>query len=121
MCLAKVGASFGSLEFHEACETDLALLRASTYVRCGPESRPESYTSLRVAISIKEQETLGCSRNKLADRAACRERPRDPWLSHQHPVCPLIQRTAEVWVSGRFSAEDAQRAPAAPPGGQIGV
>lgn len=38
--------------------------------------------------------------------------------SHQHPVCPLIQRTAEAWVSGRFSAAGAQRAPAAPPGRQ---
>lgn len=47
-----------------------------------------------------------------------RETERDDCPSHQHPVCPSIQRTAEAWVSERFSAEDAQRAQAFPPRGQ---
>ena len=47
-----------------------------------------------------------------------RETERDDCPSHQHPVCPSIQRTVEAWVSGRFSAEDAQKVRAFPPRGK---
>lgn len=80
---------------------------------------PRGYIHFRMETSTQRARETGSSeKRRRGERAtAQRDRERDGCPSHQHPVCPLIRRTAEAWVSGRFSAEDAQRARAAPPGG----
>lgn len=96
----------------------LANKRMRVWIRYGPASEMLGGAMSLFRLEISPQRA-GETENRETGRGTQRDRENDGCPSHRHLVCPLIHRTAETWVSGRFSAGRAQTARVTPPGEQI--